>query len=124
MGAQPLIVCDLDGFPTAARSVAVPYQVSGPACPVKVPPGSLIASDIEEVPAVSDVLIRDVPDDVLAAVESHAARLGLSRNEYLRRQLAQDAMRSTTETTMDDLRWFADTFSDLTDPEVMRQAWT
>jgi hypothetical protein len=74
--------------------------------------------------AVSDVLIRDVPDDVLAAVESHAAKLGLSRNEYLRRQLAQDAMRSTTETTMDDLRWFADTFSDLTDPEVMRQAWT
>jgi hypothetical protein len=72
---------------------------------------------------MSDVLIRDVPDDVLAAVESHAARLGLSRNEYLRRQLAQDAMRSTVPVTMDDLRWFSDTFSDLADPEVMKRAW-
>ena len=72
---------------------------------------------------MSDVLIRDVPDDVLAAVESHATRLGLSRNEYLRRQLAQDAMRSTTPVTMADLRWFTDTFSELADPEVMRQAW-
>jgi hypothetical protein len=72
---------------------------------------------------MSDVLIRDVPDDVLAAVESHATKLGLSRNEYLRRQLAQDAMRSTTPVTMDDLRWFSDTFGDLADPEVMRQAW-
>ena len=72
---------------------------------------------------MSDVLIRDVPDDILAAIESHAARLGLSRNEYLRRQLAQDALRSTTPVTMNDLRWFADTFSDLKDPEVMQQAW-
>jgi hypothetical protein len=72
---------------------------------------------------MSDVLIRDVPDDVLAAVESHATKLGLSRNEYLRRQLAQDAMRSTTPVTMGDLQWFTDTFSDLADPEVMQQAW-
>jgi hypothetical protein len=72
---------------------------------------------------MSDVLIRDVPDDVLAALESHAAKLGLSRNEYLRRQLSQDALRSTTPVTMTDLRWFADTFSDLADPDVMGQAW-
>jgi hypothetical protein len=72
---------------------------------------------------MSDVLIRDVPDDILAAIESHAAKLGLSRNEYLRRQLAQDALRSTSPVTMNDLRWFADTFSDLTDSEVMQQAW-
>jgi hypothetical protein len=73
---------------------------------------------------MSDVLIRDVPDEVLAVVESRAAKLGLSRNEYLRRQLAQDAMRSTAPVTMNDLRWFSDTFSDLADPEVMQQAWT
>lgn len=72
---------------------------------------------------MSDVLIRDVPDDVLGAIESHAARLGLSRNEYLRRQLVQDARRSMATVSMDDLRWFADTFSDLTDPKVMQQAW-
>ncbi|SNQ45569.1 Antitoxin VapB2 [Frankia canadensis] len=73
---------------------------------------------------MSDVLIRDVPDDVLAAVEAHAARLGLSRNEYLRRQLAQDAARSITPVTLDDLRWFSTTFRDLVDEDVMRQAWT
>lgn len=71
-----------------------------------------------------DVLIRDVPDEVLAAVESHAAKLGLSRNEYLRRQLVQDAMRSTAPATIDDLTWFARTFADLADPDVMRQAWS
>jgi plasmid stability protein len=73
---------------------------------------------------MSDVLIRDVPDDVLAALDSRAARLGLSRNEYLRRQLAQDAQRSTAKVTMEDLRWFTETSGDLADPEVMRQAWT
>jgi hypothetical protein len=71
-----------------------------------------------------DVLIRDVPEDVLAVVDSHAAMLGLSRNEYLRRQLAQDAHRSTVPVTMEDLRWFTETFGDLADPEVMRQAWS
>ena len=37
------------------------------------------------------MLIRDVPDDVIAALEAHARRLGLSRSEYVRRRLAQDA---------------------------------
>ncbi len=73
---------------------------------------------------MSDVLIRDVPDDVLAALESQAARLGLSRNEYLRRQLAQEAQRSIRHVTMEDLRWFTAAFGDLDDPAVMRQAWT
>lgn len=40
---------------------------------------------------MSDVLIEDVSDDVLAALDALADRLGLSRNEYLRRRLAQDA---------------------------------
>jgi hypothetical protein len=38
-----------------------------------------------------DLLIRDVPDDVLAALEAHARRLGLSRAEYVRRKLTQVA---------------------------------
>ncbi len=40
-----------------------------------------------------DLLIRDVPDDVIAALDAHARRLGLSRSEYVRRRLAQDAVR-------------------------------
>jgi hypothetical protein len=31
--------------------------------------------------AVTDVLVRDVPDDVLAAVDAQAIRLDLSQNE-------------------------------------------
>jgi hypothetical protein len=31
-----------------------------------------------------DILIRDVPADDLARIDAHAARLGLSRTEYLR----------------------------------------
>jgi plasmid stability protein len=34
---------------------------------------------------MTDVLVRDVPDDVIAAVDARATRLGLSRSEYLRR---------------------------------------
>ena len=40
---------------------------------------------------MSDVVIEDVPDDVIAALDTLADQLGLSRNEYLRRRLAQDA---------------------------------
>ena len=34
---------------------------------------------------MADMLIRDVPDDVIAALDAHAARLGLSRSEYVHR---------------------------------------
>ena len=43
---------------------------------------------------MTDLLIRDVPDDVVAAVDARASRLGLSRSEYVRRRLAQDAASS------------------------------
>ncbi|MGH3907943.1 MAG: type II toxin-antitoxin system VapB family antitoxin [Pseudonocardiaceae bacterium] len=72
---------------------------------------------------MADVLIRDVPDDVLVAIDGHARRLGLSRSEYLRRQLARNAGTSGADVTVDDLRRFADTFADLGDPDVMRRAW-
>ncbi len=72
---------------------------------------------------MTDVLIRDVPDDVLAAVDAHAGRLGLSRSEYVRRRLAQDAAVQDTAVSVEDLARFADAFSDLADPEVMSRAW-
>jgi hypothetical protein len=40
---------------------------------------------------MTDMLIRDAPDDVVAAVDAHAGRLGLSRSGYLGRRLTQDA---------------------------------
>jgi hypothetical protein len=36
---------------------------------------------------MTDVPIRDVPDEVIAAVDAHAARLGISRSEYVRGRL-------------------------------------
>lgn len=70
-----------------------------------------------------DILIRDVPADVLAAIDANAERLGLSRSEFLRRQIAQVAARSPQRCTVEDLQRFAETFADLDDPEVMRKAW-
>lgn len=72
---------------------------------------------------MTDVLIRDVPDDVVAALDAHAGRLGLSRSEYVRRRLAQDAAVPGSPVTIQDLAAFAERFSDLADPDVMAQAW-
>jgi hypothetical protein len=72
---------------------------------------------------VPEILIRDLSEEVVSAIDANAARLGLSRNEYLRRELSMIAQRSALPVTADDLRRFARTFSDLTEPEVMDQAW-
>ncbi len=70
-----------------------------------------------------DVLIRDVPEAVLAGVDAHATRLGLSRVEYIRRRLAADAATSDAAVSTADLRAFADLAGDLDDPQVMGAAW-
>jgi hypothetical protein len=70
-----------------------------------------------------DILIRDVPAEVIAAVDANAQRVGLSRSEYLRRQIARDAGRPSTKVTMTDLQRFSETFADLNDPEIMARAW-
>jgi Ribbon-helix-helix protein, copG family len=72
---------------------------------------------------MTDMLIRDVPDDVVAAVDAHASRLGLSRSEYVRRRLAQDAAVQESAVTVADLATFADSFGELADPDVMSRAW-
>ena len=72
---------------------------------------------------MADVLVRDVPDEVLAGLDAHAARLGLSRVEYIRRRLAADATTSGDAVSAADLRSLAATAGDLTDPQVMGAAW-
>jgi hypothetical protein len=71
---------------------------------------------------MTDVLIRDIPDEVIAAVDAHAAQLGISRSEYIRRRLAQDAV-SAAMVSVADLKRFAEDFGDLADPDVMARAW-
>ena len=72
---------------------------------------------------MADVLVRDVPEEVVAALDAHASRLGLSRSEYVRRRLAQDAALLPGEVTVGDLAAFAECFGDLGDPEIMSGAW-
>lgn len=72
---------------------------------------------------MTDLLIRDLPDSVIAALDARAGRLGLSRSEYLRRRLAQEAALPGSPVTLKDLAWFADDFADLADLDVMSEAW-
>ena len=72
---------------------------------------------------MADVLIRDVPDDVLAVIDEKARRAGLSRTEYLRRTLAREQVASTRVTPA-DLSRLERLAGDLADDEVMRRAWS
>ena len=72
---------------------------------------------------MADVLIRDIPEEVLAAIDAKAQRAGLSRTEYLRRALAREHAASAP-VTLADLDRLAKTARDLTDDDVMRRAWS
>lgn len=73
---------------------------------------------------MTDVLIRDVPDEVLAAIDAKANKAGLSRSEYLRRTLAREGDTAAAEVTVESLARFGEAFSDLADPDVMNDAWS
>lgn len=72
-----------------------------------------------------DILIRDLPDHVIASIDANAKRLGLSRNEYLRRRLTGEASAETPRrnVTVEDLQRLTSLISDINDPEVMAGAW-
>jgi len=73
---------------------------------------------------MADILIRGVPDDVLAAIDAKARHAGLSRAEYIRRALCREGTAASRQVRVEDLVEFADTFSDLDADEVMRHAWS
>lgn len=73
---------------------------------------------------MTDVLIRNVPQEVLAAIDAKASKVGLSRSEYLRRALAREGTTSTSQVTVDSLARFGKTFADLADDAVMNDAWS
>lgn len=74
--------------------------------------------------AVTDVLIRGVAEDDLARIDARAARMGLSRGEYLRRRITQEAGRAEQPLTVADLKRVARLNRDLLDEDVMRDAWS
>jgi len=74
---------------------------------------------------MSDVLIRDVPDEDLERIDAEAARLGLSRSAYLRREMHRIARhRTVPAATLDDLGRSRAAMADLGDEEVTRRAWS
>ncbi|MGL4744152.1 MAG: type II toxin-antitoxin system VapB family antitoxin [Dermatophilaceae bacterium] len=70
-----------------------------------------------------DVLIRNFPAEDLTVLDDHAARLGISRTEYLRRHLHREAQRVAARVTADDLRGISALLPDLGDESVMGAAW-
>ena len=53
---------------------------------------------------MTDILIRDVPDEVLAAIDTKAKRVGLSRTEYLRRALERERVVDANPVSVDQLK--------------------
>jgi hypothetical protein len=72
---------------------------------------------------VSEILIRGVSETTVIEIDRRARDQGISRNEYLRRWLDQ-GIRASEPVTADDLRRFSSLVGDLTDPDVMRKAWS
>lgn len=71
-----------------------------------------------------DILIRDIPGEDLALLDEQARRAGLTRTEYLRRRLHEQAHRSAAPVTTEHLRALGELLPDLADADVMRDAWS
>ncbi|MDP9093363.1 MAG: hypothetical protein M3N95_10610 [Actinomycetota bacterium] len=72
---------------------------------------------------MADVLIRGLSDTAVAQLDAAAGAVGLSRNEFLRRQFEAATPSSGLVVTAADLRRAAEATSDLLDPGVMADAW-
>ncbi|MEY4606696.1 MAG: hypothetical protein RLY45_1456 [Actinomycetota bacterium] len=73
---------------------------------------------------MTNILIRDIPDEVIAAIDARAKRIGLSRTEYLRRTLERERVGSVGPITLDHFHRVASLAADLDDPDVMANAWS
>lgn len=73
---------------------------------------------------MTDILIRNIPEDVVALLDEQARTAGLSRVEYVRRRVVSDATRSRGTVTRTDIVRLAKLTGDLDDPEVMKSAWS
>jgi hypothetical protein len=68
-----------------------------------------------------NILVRDLTDEELERLDARARMLGLSRSEYVRRRLRQEA--GGRRVTRSDLERFAEAHADLADTSVMARAW-
>ncbi len=73
---------------------------------------------------MANILIRDIPDELLAAIDARAQRVGLSRAEYLRRALERERSVNAGPVKVEHLRQVAQLAEDLDDATVMSGAWS
>lgn len=73
---------------------------------------------------MADILISDVPDEVLFAIDAKASGVGLSRDAYLRRVLDRQREKRAGPVTIEHLQRVACLARDLQDPDVMAGAWS
>lgn len=71
-----------------------------------------------------DLLIRNVDDDTLRRIDADAQRQGLSRNEYLRREVSRLGQGAGRPATRGDLERSMEAFADLGNDSVMDRAWS
>ncbi|MDP9116542.1 MAG: hypothetical protein M3O28_04630 [Actinomycetota bacterium] len=72
---------------------------------------------------MADVLIRGLSDTAVAQLNAAAGAVGLSRNEFLRRQFEAATPTSGLVVTAADLRRAAEAASDLREQGAMAAAW-
>jgi hypothetical protein len=73
---------------------------------------------------MTDILIRDVPEELLAAIDAKAKRVGLSRSQYLRRALERERTADAGVVGVEQLQRAAALAADLDDPDIMSGAWS
>lgn len=71
-----------------------------------------------------DILIRDVAAEDIAALDAQARSAGLSRTEFLRRTLRQQAQAGSKTVQVQDLQDMAQLLRGLEDEDLMRDAWS
>lgn len=73
---------------------------------------------------MTNILVRGLSDAAIARIDAEAGALGLSRNEFLRRQLeGSTTPNAEVVPTPDDWDRSAAAFADLANPAVMDSAW-
>ena len=71
---------------------------------------------------MAEILVRGIPEQTIAEIDRCAREGGITRNEYLL-QLLDREFRPQVMVTDDDLSRLRRLASDVTEPDVMRQAW-
>lgn len=70
-----------------------------------------------------NLLLRNVPAGVVAALDAGATRLGISRNEFILRRLGQELRQSHGLVTEEHLQNLLQLLPDLADVDLMDAGW-